>query len=72
MKSAARFTSRMSNPDASGLMSYIPGNGVPSRTLTSNLEFRTLLLCGLSYGDEESCRLQKLYRYLPSLRVRPR
>ena len=24
-KRAARFTSRMSNPDMSGLMSYIPG-----------------------------------------------
>ena len=29
-------------------------NGVPSRTLTSNLEFRTLLLCALSYGDKET------------------
>lgn len=28
-------------------------NGVPSRTLTSNLEFRTLLLCALSYGDRK-------------------
>jgi hypothetical protein len=28
--------------------------GVPSRTLTSNLEFRTLPLCALSYGDDES------------------
>ncbi len=27
--------------------------GVPSRTLTSNLEFRTLLLCVLSYGDKQ-------------------
>jgi len=26
-------------------------HGVPSRTLTSNLEFRTLPLCALSYGD---------------------
>src|SRR2546422_4564442 len=26
-------------------------NGVPSRNLTSNLEFRTLPLCALSYGD---------------------
>jgi len=34
------------------LMSYAPENGVPSRTLTSNLEFRTLPLCVLSYGDE--------------------
>ena len=33
------------------LMSYAP-NGVPSRTLTSNLEFRKLPLCALSYGDE--------------------
>jgi hypothetical protein len=28
-------------------------NGVPSRNLASNLELRTLLLCALSYGDEE-------------------
>jgi len=28
-------------------------NGVPSRTLTSNLEFRTLPLFALSYGDEK-------------------
>ena len=27
---------------------------VPSRTLTSNLEFRTLPLCALSYGDKET------------------
>ena len=26
--------------------------GIPSRTLTSNLGFRTLLLCALSYGDK--------------------
>ncbi len=30
----ARLTSRTSNPDVSGLMSYMPGNGVPDRTLT--------------------------------------
>ena len=29
-------------------------DGVPSRTLTSNLEFRTLPLCALSYGDKET------------------
>ena len=29
-------------------------NGVPSRTLTSILEFRTLPLCALSYGDIEA------------------
>ncbi len=28
-------------------------DGVPSRTLTSNLEFRTLPLCVLSYGDRK-------------------
>ena len=28
--------------------------GVPSRTLTSNLEFRTLPLCALSYGDAKT------------------
>lgn len=27
--------------------------GVPSRNLTSNLEFRTLPLCALSYGDDK-------------------
>jgi hypothetical protein len=27
-------------------------HGVPSRNLTSNLEFRTLPLCALSYGDK--------------------
>jgi hypothetical protein len=29
-------------------------DGVPSRTLTSNLEVRTLPLCALSYGDKKS------------------
>jgi hypothetical protein len=33
------------------LVSYAPGNGVPSRTRTSNLEFRTLPLFTLSYRD---------------------
>ena len=28
--------------------------GVPSRALTGSLEFRTLPLCALSYGDEKS------------------
>jgi len=32
-------------------LSYAP-DGVPSRTSTGSLEFRTLLLCALSYGDE--------------------
>src|SRR5215831_8968310 len=27
-------------------------DGVPSRALTGNLEFRTLPLCSLSYGDD--------------------
>ena len=31
-----------------------PQNGVPSRTLTSNLTLRTRPLCALSYGDKES------------------
>jgi hypothetical protein len=31
-------------------------NGVPSRTLTSNLEFRTLPLCALSYGDKNGLK----------------
>ncbi len=30
-----------------------PQNGVPSRNLTSNLQFRTLPLCVLSYGDNK-------------------
>ena len=33
------------------LLNHTRLNGVPSRTLTSNLEFRTLPLCALSYGD---------------------
>ena len=41
--------------------------GVPSRTLTSNLEFRTLPLCVLSYGDEES-RTSKWYARPVTLR----
>jgi hypothetical protein len=36
------------------LLNYTRQNGVPSRILTSNLEFRTLPLCVLSYGDKES------------------
>ena len=35
-----------------GLLNHTRKTGVPSRTLTSNLEFRTLPLCALSYGDE--------------------
>ena len=62
-KRAARFTSRMSNPDESGLMSYVPV-GVPSRTFTSNLEFRTLPLCALSYGDEKFKPLAGLFHRL--------
>ena len=50
MKRAARFTSRMSNERSA--VELRPRNGVPSRTLTSNLEFRTLPLRVLSYGDE--------------------
>ena len=34
------------------LLNHIRKNGVPSRTLTSNLKFRTLPLCALSYGDK--------------------
>src|SRR5579872_4592585 len=36
------------------LLNHTRKRGVPSRTLTSNLEFRTLPLCVLSYGDEAS------------------
>ena len=36
------------------LLNHTRENGVPSRTLTSNLEFRKLPLCVLSYGDKES------------------
>jgi hypothetical protein len=36
------------------LLNHTRKIGVPSRTLTSNLEFRTLPLCVLSYGDEDS------------------
>ena len=36
------------------LLNHTRKNGVPSRNLTSNLEFRTLPLCVLSYGDKES------------------
>ena len=37
-----------------GVCALPPKIGVPSRNLTSNLEFRTLLLFVLSYGDEAS------------------
>ncbi len=37
--------------------------GLPSRTLTSNLEFRTLPLCALSYGDGNE-RLVGLFHQL--------
>ena len=40
-----------------GVWSFL--NGVPSRTLTSNLEFRTLPLCALSYGDRKGPRTQR-------------
>ena len=40
-------------------------NGVPSRTLTSNLEFRTLPLCALSYGDKENCLLETWLSVFP-------
>ena len=50
-KSAALFASRMSNErSADELRSR--KIGVPSRAFTSNLEFRTLPLCNLSYGDK--------------------
>ena len=39
--------------------------GVPSRTLTSNLEFRTLPLCALSYGDKENCLLETWLSVFP-------
>ncbi len=39
-------------------------NGVPSRTLTSNLEFRTLPLFALSYGDENIKSLAGLFHRL--------
>src|SRR5438105_7774497 len=35
-----------------------PRNGVPSRTLTGNLTFRTRPLCVLSYGDQKTARTQ--------------
>jgi hypothetical protein len=35
------------------LLNHIHKNGVPSRTLTGNLEFRILPLCALSYGDRK-------------------
>ena len=44
------------------LMSYAPENGVPSRTLSSNLEFRTLPLFALSYGDENNKSLAGLFQ----------
>src|ERR1700741_1574127 len=34
------------------LLNHTRKNGVPSRTLTSNLALRTRPLCALSYGDE--------------------
>jgi len=46
-------------------LNHTARNGVPSRTLTSNLEFRTLPLCALSYGDGERTRATR-----PSLSVR--
>ena len=36
------------------LLNHTRKNGVPSRTLTSNLTLRTRPLCALSYGDKES------------------
>ena len=36
------------------LLNHTRRNGVPSRTLTSNLTLRTRPLCALSYGDKES------------------
>lgn len=49
-ESAALSTSRMSNERSTGELRP-RGNGVPSWTPTSNLEFRTLPLSTLSYGD---------------------
>ena len=37
------------------LLNHTRKNGVPSRTLTSNLTLRTRLLYELSYGDENWC-----------------
>ena len=42
------------------LLNHTRGNGVPSRTFTSNLEFRTLPLCNLSYGDQKTAANDKL------------
>ena len=36
------------------LLNHTRKNGVPSRTLTSNLTLRTRPLCALSYEDNES------------------
>ena len=36
------------------LLNHTRKNGVPSRTLTSNLTLRTRPLCALSYRDNES------------------
>ena len=44
-------------------MSYAPV-GVPSRALTGNLEFRTLPLCALSYGDQKFKPLAGLFHRL--------
>ena len=45
------------------LLNHTRKTGVPSRTLTSNLEFRTLPLCALSYGDGKVFRTTRIYRY---------
>ena len=39
-------------------------SGVPSRTLTGNLTFRTRPLCDLSYGDERIKPLAGLFHRL--------
>ena len=48
------------------LLNHTRKNGVPSRTLTSNLTLRTRLLCALSYGDKD----QNLVRSLPPAHTR--
>ena len=49
---------------ACALRAYKRRMRVPSRTLTSNLEFRTLPLCALSYGHEGSEPLAGLFHQL--------
>ena len=54
-------------------MNHTRKNGVPSRNSTSNPEFRTLLLCALSYGDKRSKPLAGLFhRLTPSAFQNPK